>query len=326
MIGTDSHTPNAGGLAMIAVGVGGADAVDVMAGLPWEVKHPKLVGVRLTGKLGGWTAPKDVILEVCRILTVSGGTDRIVEYFGPGASSISATGKGTICNMGAEHGATTSYFPYDARMGVYLRATRRGEIAVLAEKNPDLFTSDEDVERHPEKYFERIIEIDLSKLEPQICGPHTPDLARPVSKMADDVRTNDFPDNLSAALIGSCTNSSYEDIGRVVDVARQAAAAGISAPIPFLVTPGSDQIFSHHPPRRAHGGAREVGRRCSPTRAGPASASGARRGRPEAEQHPEFVQPELPAATTAARETLSFIASPEVSWRWGSPAACRSIR
>src|SRR5262245_39799217 len=212
MIGTDSHTPNAGGLGMIAVGVGGADAVDVMAGLPWEVKHPKLVGVLLTGKLGGWTAPKDVILEVCRQLTVSGGTDRIVEYFGPGAASISATGKGTITNMGAEHGATTSFFPYDARMGVYLKATRRGGTAALAESHLDLLAADSEAALRPDKSFYRILEIDLSRLEPQICGPHTPDLARPVSKMADDVRKHDYPDNLSAALIGSCTNSSYEDI------------------------------------------------------------------------------------------------------------------
>src|SRR5262245_22162582 len=169
MIGTDSHTPNAGGLGMIAVGVGGADAVDVMAGLPWEVKHPKLIGVRLTGALGGWTSPKDVILDVCRQLTVSGGTDRIVEYFGPGAASISATGKGTITNMGAEHGATTSFFPYDDRMGIYLRATRRGDIAALAEKNLDLLTADEEALRNPERIFERIIEIDLSTLEPRIC-------------------------------------------------------------------------------------------------------------------------------------------------------------
>jgi len=313
MIGTDSHTPNAGGLSMIAVGVGGADAVDVMAGLPWEVKHPKLVGVRLTGKLGGWTAPKDVILEVCRILTVSGGTDRIVEYFGPGASSISATGKGTICNMGAEHGATTSYFPYDARMGVYLRATRRGEIAALAEKNADLFSPDEEIERHPEKYFERVIELDLSNLEPQICGPHTPDLARPVSKMAGDVRKNDFPDTLSAALIGSCTNSSYEDISRVVDVARQASAAGIRTPIPFLVTPGSDQIFETI---RRDGHMRElekVGATVLANACGPCIGQWKRAADvPKRNSILNSFNRNFPGRNDGSPETLSFIASPEI--------------
>jgi len=313
MIGTDSHTPNAGGLAMIAVGVGGADAVDVMAGLAWDVKHPKLVGVRLTGKMGGWTASKDVILEVCRILTVSGGTDRIVEYFGPGAASISATGKGTICNMGAEHGATTSYFPYDPRMGVYLRATRRGGIAELAEKNADLFTCDDDVERHPEKYFERIIEIDLSKLEPQICGPHTPDLARPVSKMAGDVRANDFPDNLSAALIGSCTNSSYEDISRVVDVAKQAAAAGIRAPIPFLVTPGSDQIFATirrdgHLEELEKVGATVLANACGPCIGQWKRAADV----PKRNSILNSFNRNFPGRNDGSPETLSFIASPEI--------------
>ena len=318
MIGTDSHTPNAGGLGMIAVGVGGADAVDVMAGLPWEVKHPKLVGVRLTGRLQGWTASKDVILEVCRLLTVSGGTDRIVEYFGPGAATISATGKGTICNMGAEHGATTSYFPYDARMGVYLRATNRGEIAALAEKNVDLLAGDEDVERHPEEYFERILEIDLSSLEPQICGPHTPDLARPVSKMAEDARRNDYPVNLSAALIGSCTNSSYEDISRVVDVARQASAAGIRAPIPFLVTPGSDQIFETIRRDGHMGELEKVGATVLANACGPCIGQWKRAADvPKRNSILNSFNRNFPGRNDGSPETLSFIASPEIVMAMG---------
>jgi aconitate hydratase len=313
MIGTDSHTPNAGGLGMIAVGVGGADAVDVMAGLPWEVKHPRIVGVRLTGKLGGWTAPKDVILEVCRLLTVSGGTNRIVEYFGPGTASISATGKGTICNMGAEHGATTSYFPSDDRMGIYLRATRRAEIAAAAEKNADLLTCDEEVLGHPEKYFEKILEIDLSKLEPQICGPHTPDLARPVSKMGDDVRSQGYPDALSAALIGSCTNSSYEDIGRVVDVARQAAAAGISVPIPFLVTPGSDQIYATIRRDGFLADLEKVGATVLANACGPCIGQWKRGADiPKRNSILNSFNRNFPGRNDGSPDTLSFIASPEM--------------
>ncbi|HOC42024.1 MAG TPA: aconitate hydratase [Thermoanaerobaculales bacterium] len=242
MIGTDSHTPNAGGLGMIAVGVGGADAVDVMAGFNWEVLQPKLVGVRLTGALKGWASPKDVILKLLGILTVKGGTNRIVEYFGPGAASISATGKGTITNMGAELGATTSIFPYDRRMKTYLDATRRARIATLAEANRDLLTADPEVEAAPDKFFDEIVEIDLDALEPHIVGPHSPDLARPVSRMASDVAANGYPDRLTSALIGSCTNSSYEDIARAADVAEQALAHGAAVRSPLLVTPGSEQI------------------------------------------------------------------------------------
>ncbi len=242
MIGTDSHTPNAGGLGMFASGVGGADAVDVMAGFPWEVKSPRLIGVRLTGKLSGWASPKDVILYLCGVLTVDGGTNAVIEYFGPGASSISCTGKGTITNMGAELGATTSIFPFDASMDRYLRATERAALADLAQKHASLLVADPEVERDPAKYFARIVEIDLSALEPHLVGPHTPDLARPVSKIADAVRTESYPDHISVALIGSCTNSSYEDISRVTDVVRQAKAHGSKASIPFLVTPGSEQI------------------------------------------------------------------------------------
>jgi aconitate hydratase len=242
MIGTDSHTPNAGGLGMFACGVGGADAVDVMAGFPWEVLQPKLVGVRLTGKLSGWAAPKDVILKVCGILTVEGGTNRVVEYFGPGVRSLSCTGKGTITNMGAELGATTSIFPYDERMAAYLKATGREEIADLAEQSRELLRADPEVEAHPERFFDEIVEIDLSALEPHVVGPHTPDLARPVSRMAADVREKGYPAQLSSCLIGSCTNSSYEDLSRAADVARQAIAHGARAKTTLWVTPGSEQI------------------------------------------------------------------------------------
>lgn len=242
MIGTDSHTPNAGGLGMAAIGVGGADAVDVMVGLPWEVLWPKVLGVRLTGKLSGWTSGKDVILKLAGILTVSGGTNRIVEYFGPGTESLSCTAKATVTNMGAELGATTSIFPFDSRMADYLRATERGEIAKLAEAVAEHLIADAEVATHPEKYYDEIVEIDLSTLEPHIVGPHTPDLSRPVSQMAADVEKNKYPVEIRAALIGSCTNSSYEDIGRAADIARQAKAKGLKARIPFLVTPGSEQV------------------------------------------------------------------------------------
>ncbi|MBI3544651.1 MAG: aconitate hydratase, partial [Deltaproteobacteria bacterium] len=243
IIGTDSHTVNGGGLGMIAIGVGGADAAEVMSGLAWEVKYPKLIGVKLTGQLKGWTAPKDVILKVCEILTVKGGTNHIVEYFGPGCASISCTGKATITNMGAEHGATTSIFPYDERMANYLKSTGRDELAALADRNKDILVADAEVEKNPEKFFDRVIEIDLSKLEPHVVGPHTPDLARPVSKMAEDAKKNGYPVELTAALIGSCTNSSYEDMGRAADVARQAEKAGVKAQIQFMVSPGSMQVF-----------------------------------------------------------------------------------
>ena len=242
MIGTDSHTPNAGGLGMVAVGVGGADAVDVMAGFDWEVLQPELVGVKLTGNLEGWAAPKDVILKLLGILTVKGGTNRIIEYFGPGAASISATGKATITNMGAELGATTSIFPYDERTKIYLDATKRARIATLAEANKDLLTADPEVEADPERFFDVVIEIDLETLQPHIVGPHTPDLARPISQMAADVAEHGYPDNLTAGLIGSCTNSSYEDVTRAADVAEQALAHGARTRSTLWVTPGSEQV------------------------------------------------------------------------------------
>ncbi len=242
MIGTDSHTPNAGGLGMLAVGVGGADAVDVMAGMPWELKWPGLIGVHLTGSLSGWTAPKDVILKLAGMLTVKGGTGKIVEYFGPGARSISATGKGTITNMGAEIGATTSVFPYDERMSAYLRATGRAEVAILADKHRQHLQADPEAEEHSEGVYDEIIEIDLSSLEPHIVGPFTPDLARPISQMARAVKGNDYPDEIKVALIGSCTNSSYEDISRAAHVANQALARGLKARAGFFISPGSEQI------------------------------------------------------------------------------------
>jgi len=242
MIGTDSHTPNAGGLGMVAIGVGGADAVDVMVGMPWELKMPKLIGVKLTGKLSGWTSPKDVILKVAGILTVKGGTGAIVEYFGPGAEAMSCTGKGTICNMGAEIGATTSLFGYDESMGRYLRATDRADVAALADGVAAHLTGDAECYADPEKYFDRVIEIDLNTLEPHINGPYTPDLAWPISKFAQAVRDNDYPQKLEVGLIGSCTNSSYEDLDRAASLARQAVAKKLKVKSEFTVTPGSEQI------------------------------------------------------------------------------------
>ena len=242
MIGTDSHTPNAGGLGMCAVGVGGSDASDVMVGLPWEVKNPELIGVHLKGKMSGWTSAKDVILKLCGLLTVKGGTDRIVEYFGEGTASISCTGKATITNMGAELGATCSVFPYDDRMSVYLKATGRAELAAIAEQNKALLCADPEVAKDPKKYFDQVIEIDLSTLEPHLVGPHTPDLARPISAVKKEAEEKGYPVQLSSALIGSCTNSSYEDIGRSAFIAKQAIAIGVKMKQPFLVSPGSTQI------------------------------------------------------------------------------------
>jgi len=242
MIGTDSHTPNAGGLGMIAVGVGGADAVDVMAGMPWELKMPKLIGVKLTGKLKGWTSPKDVILKLAGILTVKGGTGAVVEYFGAGCESLSCTGKGTICNMGAEIGATTSVFPYDRRMADYLRSTMRDDVAALADTVAEHLRADVEVEKDPTKHYDQVVEIDLDTLEPHINGPFTPDRAFPISEFAKAVKENNWPVQLKVGLIGSCTNSSYEDIDRVASVARDAASKGIKAKSELLITPGSEQV------------------------------------------------------------------------------------
>ncbi len=242
MIGTDSHTPNAGGLGMLAIGVGGADAVDVLVGMPWELQWPKRIGVQLIGSPSGWTSGKDVILKLAGLLTTSGGTGHIIEYFGSGTASLSATAKATITNMGAEIGATTSVFPFDERMAAYLEKTGRGRLAAKARALAAHFMADPEVTAHPEDYFDRVVTIDLATLEPHVVGPHTPDLARPVSALADDVRAHGYPEALQGALIGSCTNSSYEDIGRAAHVARQARALGLKAKVPFLVTPGSEQV------------------------------------------------------------------------------------
>ena len=308
MIGTDSHTPNAGGLGMIAVGVGGADAVDAMAGLPWEVKHPKLIGVKLTGKLNGWASPKDVILWVCQQLTVKGGTDHVVEYFGPGCASLSCTGKATICNMGAEHGATTSIFPYDERMATYLKSTGRAAIADLAAKNADLLRADEGAA------YDKVLELDLSTLEPHVTGPHTPDRARPISKLKQEVAQEGFPDRVSAALIGSCTNSSYEDIARTADVARQAAAKGLKVSTSFLVTPGSDQVYATI---RRDGFAdtlEKVGAVVMSNACGPCIGQWKRDDIKSGEKNSivNSFNRNFPARNDGNAETLSFIASPEI--------------
>ena len=243
MIGADSHTPNGAGLGMLAIGVGGADCGEVMAGLPWEVLHPRLVGVHLTGKLAGWTAPKDVITSLCTRLTVKGGTNKIIEYFGPGAESISATGKGTIGNMGAELGATTSVFPFDSRMATYLRATDRAALAALAEQHREHLVADPEVLATPTAFYDELVEIDLDELEPHIVGPHSPDRGRPIGKLAAEVRANAWPATITNALIGSCTNSSYEDMRRAAHVATQGIKAGLRAKMPFWISPGSERIY-----------------------------------------------------------------------------------
>ncbi|MDR0893362.1 MAG: aconitate hydratase [Mediterranea sp.] len=242
MVGTDSHTPNAGGLGMVAIGVGGADAVDVMTGMEWELKMPKIIGVRLTGKLSGWTAPKDIILKLAGILTVKGGTNAIIEYFGPGVESLSATGKATICNMGAEVGATTSLFPVDRRMATYLRATGRETVVDMLETVRADLKADEEVLEEPSKYYDRVIDIDLSALEPYINGPFTPDAATPISEFAEKVRRNDYPRQMEVGLIGSCTNSSYQDLSRAASLAKQVAEKNLEVESPLIINPGSEQI------------------------------------------------------------------------------------
>jgi len=242
MIGSDSHTPNAGGLGMIAIGVGGADVVDVMAGMPWELKWPKIIGIHLKGKLSGWTSPKDVILKIAGLLTVKGGTGAIVEYFGDGTKSISCTGKATICNMGAEIGATTSLFPYDEKMSAYLKKTDRADVAELADNFAKYLRADDEVLANPVKYFDQVIELDLNELEPHLNGPFTPDAAIPISKMKNAVKEKNFPDKVSVALIGSCTNSSYEDIDRSANIAKQALSKGLKSKAQFTITPGSEQV------------------------------------------------------------------------------------
>ncbi|MCB0342112.1 MAG: aconitate hydratase [Pseudobdellovibrionaceae bacterium] len=314
MIGTDSHTPNAGGLGMVAVGVGGADASDVMAGLPWEVKNPKVVGVHLKGKMSGWTSAKDVILKLLGIMTVKGGTNKIVEYFGEGCESISCTGKGTITNMGAELGATCSIFPFDSRMADYLKVTSRGDLAELARENQDLVTADAEVLANPSKYYDEVIEIDLSTLEPHIVGPHSPDAARPLSAMKKAAADNSWPTNLSAALIGSCTNSSYEDIGRATHVAKQALDAGISMAHPFLVSPGSSQIKKTIERDSQMQTLNEVGATVLANACGPCIGQWQRDDVKKGEPNSivSSFNRNFRGRNDANPETLSFIASPEI--------------
>jgi len=314
MIGTDSHTPNAGGLGMIAVGVGGLDAAETMAGLPWEILYPKRIGVYLTGEINGWTAPKDVILFVAGELTVSGGTNAVIEYFGPGTKSISCTGKATITNMGAEIGATCSIFPYDERMETYLRITNREKIADLANINKDLLVADLEIEQNPEKFFDKVIRINLSKLEPHIVGPHTPDLVRPISNLADDVKTNQYIDNISVALIGSCTNSSYEDMSRVADLAKQASAKGIKAKIPLLVTPGSEQIRATIERDGQMESLRSIGATVLANACGPCIGQWSRPELRKGEQNTIVTSynRNFPGRNDGKRETMNFIASPEL--------------
>ena len=314
MIGTDSHTPNAGGLGMLAIGVGGADAADVMAGLPWNVRMPKFVGVHLVGRLSGWTSPKDVILKLAGIMTVKGGTGRIIEYFGPGTRSISCTGKATITNMGAELGATTSVFPFDARMATYLRATNRGALATLAEQYARELTADATVENDPAAFYDEVIEIDLSHLEPHVVGPHTPDLARPVSQLAHDAKKNGYPLDIRVALIGSCTNSSYEDIGRAAHVARQALDHGVKARIPFMISPGSDQIHNTVARDGQMQTLEQIGGTVLANACGPCIGQWKRDDIKKGERNTIITSfnRNFPARNDSNPETLAFIASPEL--------------
>ncbi len=314
MLGTDSHTPNAGGLGMLAIGVGGADAADVMVGLPWEVKYPKVIGVRLTGEMGGWTAPKDVILYLAGVLSVSGGTNAIIEYFGPGTRSISCTGKATITNMGAELGATCSVFPYDERMEAYLGVTERGELASLAQQNRQLLGADKEVEADPERYFQRVVEIDLGRLEPQVVGPHTPDLARPISAMAGAVEEKGYVDRISDALIGSCTNSSYEDMSRAADVAEQARARGVKVRVPLLVTPGSEQVRATIERDGQMESLEAIGGTVLANACGPCIGQWKRQGVADGEPNTivNSFNRNFPRRNDGRAETMSFIASPEV--------------
>ncbi|HLE44236.1 MAG TPA: aconitate hydratase, partial [Methylomirabilota bacterium] len=314
MIGADSHTPNAGGLGMLAIGVGGVDCGEVMAGLPWEVLHPKLVGVHLTGKLGGWTSAKDVITYLCGLLTVKGGTNKIIEYFGPGAESISATGKGTICNMGAELGATTSIFPFDDRMAAYLRATDRADIALLAEQHRAHLTPDPEVLATPTRFYDEVVEIDLSTLEPHVVGPHTPDRARPISKLAADVQANAWPAAIKAALIGSCTNSSYEDMRRAAHVAMQGIRAGLKAKAPFLITPGSERIHQTIKRDGVMATFAEMGGTVLANACGPCIGQWKRSdvGREETNTIVSSFNRNFPGRNDGSAATLSFLTSPEI--------------
>ena len=319
LIGTDSHTPNAGGLGMLACGVGGADAADVMAGLPWELRYPTLIGVRLTGELQGWAAPKDIIIHLAGVLTVSGGTNAIIEYFGPGTGSISCTGKATTTNMGAELGATGDIYPYDQRMATYLRSTGREALADLASQNQHLLTADSEVEKDPDQYFDRVVEIDLSQLEPQITGPHSPDRVRPISALAREVVENDFPDQISVALVGSCTNSSYEDMSRVADVARQAKAHGLNLASPFLLTPGSEQVRATIERDGQQAAVEEIGGTVLANACGPCIGQW---NRPEVKRGQRNTiitsyNRNFPARNDGNADTMNFIASPELAMAMG---------
>jgi len=299
---------------MLAIGVGGLDAAETMAGLPWELLYPKRIGIYLTGQLTGWTAPKDIILYVASKLTVSGGTNSIIEYFGPGAESISCTGKATITNMGAEIGATCSIFPYDQRMDTYLRATNRSKLADLANKFKNLLIEDPEVEQMPEKYFDQVIRIDLSTLEPHLVGPHTPDLARPISQMAEDVKKNNYLDNISVALIGSCTNSSYEDMSRAASMAEQARSRGIKTKIPLLVTPGSEQIRATIERDGQMDSLKSIGATVLANACGPCIGQW---NRPELKKgEPNTIvtsyNRNFPGRNDGKRETMNFIGSPEL--------------
>jgi aconitate hydratase len=314
MIAADSHTPNAGGLGMMAIGVGGADCGEAMAGLAWEVLDPKLIGVRLTGKLSGWTSAKDVITYLLGLLTVRGGTNKIVEYFGPGAESISATGKGTICNMGAELGATTSLFHFDDRMATYLRATERADVAALAEQHRQSLVSDPEVLADPKKYYDEIVEIDLSTLEPHIVGPHSPDRARPISKLAAEVKKEGWPAQIKAALIGSCTNSSYEDMKRAAHVAMQALKAGLKAKTPFLVTPGSERIFQTIKRDGMMETFERIGGTVLANACGPCIGQWKRSdvGKEETNTIVSSFNRNFPGRNDGSASTLSFLTSPEI--------------
>ena len=318
IIGTDSHTVNGGGLCSLAIGVGGADAADVMAGLPWEVRYPRIIGVKLTGSMSGWTAPKDVIIKLAYELTVAGGTNAIIEYFGPGAASISATGKGTICNMGAELGATGDVFPYDERMATYLRATGRGELVELAEEYAHLLQSDPEVEEQPEQFYDHIVEIDLSTLEPHVTGPHSPDRARPISALKDEAEREGFPETVSVALVGSCTNSSYEDMERCADVARQAAARGVTAASGLLVTPGSEQVRATIERDGQQAALESIGATVLANACGPCIGQW---NRPEARGTDNSIvtsyNRNFPSRNDGNAGTMNFIASPELAIAMG---------
>ncbi|MGI0004931.1 MAG: aconitase family protein, partial [Nitrososphaera sp.] len=314
MIGTDSHTPNAGGLGMLAIGVGGLDAAEVMAGMPWELLYPKRIGVYLKGELTGWAAPKDIILYVASKLTVSGGTNAIVEYFGPGAKSISCTGKATITNMGAEIGATCSVFEYDERMETYLQSTGRGELALLANAHRPVLTQDPEVVSDPSKYFDQVIEIDLSKLEPHVVGPHTPDLARPISKLAEEVKKNNYLDSISVALIGSCTNSSYEDMSRAADIAEQARAHGVTTKVSLQVTPGSEMIRATIERDGQMKVLKEIGANVLANACGPCIGQWSRPELKKGEPNTIITSynRNFPGRNDGRRETMNFIGSPEL--------------